>query len=156
MPLEGRCPCGNLTVHWQTVDYSVVPRACGCDYCRERGAAWVSKPGTRVRLGARSEGAWRTRRQGSGTAVFHECASCGAVLLVTVEVDGDRFGAVNARHLRNPHGFAASVATDVSGQGVADKLARWRANWCRPVILPPGGARLRAGPSGCPPAAGSR
>lgn len=44
LPLEGRCSCGNLSVHWQTVDYSVVPRACQCDYCRAHDAAWVAKP----------------------------------------------------------------------------------------------------------------
>ncbi len=139
--MEGRCPCGNLSVHWQTVDYSVVPRACQCGYCRAHDAAWVSKPGTRVRLRARDGNEYRVVHQGSGTASFHECARCGAVLAVTVVAGGDAYAALNARHLRNPRGFAHPVAVDYSGQDAAEKLARWCANWCRPVQLPgePGG-----------------
>ena len=137
MPLEGRCACGNLSVHWQTVDYSVVPRACQCDYCRAHDAAWVSKPGSRVRLRARDDSMHHTVRQGSGTAVFHECGACGAVLLATVEVDGETYGALNASRLRNPQGFQPAVTVDYSDQTADDKLPRWQANWCCPVSLPP-------------------
>ncbi|NND66146.1 MAG: hypothetical protein HKN19_01045 [Halioglobus sp.] len=136
MSLEGRCPCGNLSIHWQTVDYSVVPRACQCSYCREHGAAWVSKPGTRVRLGVRDQLGYRVVQQGSETAQFYECDHCGAVLVATVEAEGDTYGALNARHLRNPQGFAAPVEVDYSGQDAAEKVARWRSNWCCPVQLP--------------------
>ena len=136
VPLEGRCHCGNLSVHWQTVDYSVAPRACQCSFCRERDAAWVSKPGSRVRLAVRDTTGYRVVRQGSETARFYECAHCAAVMLVAFDDGEDTFAALNARYLRNPRGFGATVEVDYSGQGEGDKVPRWRANWCCPVQLP--------------------
>ena len=133
MSLRGRCPCGNFRIDWQTVDHSLVPRACQCDYCRGHDAAWVSKSGTRVSVHIASGSFHRVTRQGSGSAAFHECAGCDVVVCVTAEIDGDTYGALNAACIDNRAGFGTPVDKDFSGQGPSDKQARWRDNWCAPV-----------------------
>lgn len=135
--MRGACHCNNLCVSWQTVDQSLVPRACQCDYCFDKGAAWVSKSGTRFILHANRAGLHRGVSQGNAAAVFHECANCGDVVCVTALIDGERYGALNAALLHNPAGFENPVPIDVEGLSVPDKLARWRENWCHPVEVSP-------------------
>ena len=38
MSMHGSCRCKNIAVEWQTVDYSVVPRQCQCEYCKAKSA----------------------------------------------------------------------------------------------------------------------
>ena len=133
MSLRGRCACGNLQLHWQTVDYSIVPRACQCAYCLKRGARWVSKSGTRFAVSARDPNACHVARQGSGIAEFHECLSCGSVVAVTALIDGNTYGALNSACLHNPRGFVSSVSTNPSALSPDEKRARWQDNWCCPA-----------------------
>lgn len=135
MSIYGHCDCRNIEVIWHTVDYSVAPRACQCDYCLARDAAYVSKAGTRVEVSIHNSKLHRIVRQGSESAEFHECGNCGRIVLATVELDGELYGALNANQLKNPRGFASPVKTDWSGQSAAQKLERWRQNWCHPVRI---------------------
>lgn len=136
MSLRGSCQCNNFQITWYTRDYSLVPRACQCDYCRTRGAAWVSKSGTAVQVRVRNPRLHRVARHGSGNARFHECANCGDSVVVTARIDGDEYGVLNASCLSNPMGFADSVKTDFAGQSAEEKRDRWRQNWCCPVSIP--------------------
>ncbi len=135
MTMRGSCRCKNFRVVWQTVDYSVVPRRCLCPYCRARDAAYVTKSGTRVQVSIQNKDLHNIVRHGSENAGFHECGHCGDLVLVTVEIQGDVYGALNANCLRNKHGFAPAVDTDFSNQSAAEKLQRWRQNWCHPVQI---------------------
>ena len=135
MGMRGRCECGNIEVDWQVVDYSLAPRACQCDYCRERGAAWVSKSGSRFTATVHRPEQHRVATHGSGRARFHECTHCGQPVFVTAEIDGDLYGVLNAGCLRNPQGFPLPVEMDFSGQDPDQKRERWQRNWCGPVRL---------------------
>lgn len=135
MSLSGGCHCNNIRVTWRTTDYSVVPRACQCDYCRAKGAEYVSKTGTAVELRIRDRAQHAIVRHGSHSAGFHECRYCGAVVIVTALIDGELYGALNAHCLDNRFGFAPAVPIDYAGQGAAQKLERWRQNWCAPVRI---------------------
>jgi len=135
MSLRGRCACGNIGVHWQTIDYSLVPRACNCTYCSGHGAAWVSKPGSRFEAVIRRRDQYRVVRHGNGGAEFHECANCGAAVFVTARLHDTVYGALNARLLDNPHGFADALTTDFGDQTAQQKQDRWRLNWCAPVVV---------------------
>ena len=143
--MRGNCRCNNIQVVWHTVDYSVVPRACQCEYCLEKGAAYVSKSGTAVDVLVHKERHHRIIMHGSGNDRFHECGSCGEVVFVTADIDGDIYGVLNAMCMRNKLGFPAAVMADLSGQTAAQKRDRWRQNWCHPVtITSPGGEVPRA------------
>lgn len=131
--LHGGCRCNNLRVTWRTTDYSVVPRACQCDYCRANSATWVSKSGTAIELRILDESLHSVVTQGSRSAEFHECGGCGELVLVTARIDGEVYGALNAKRVDNRFGFAPAVAIDYAGQTAEQKRQRWRDNWCSPV-----------------------
>jgi hypothetical protein len=133
LSITGGCRCNNLRVTWHTKDYSGVPRACVCDYCRARGAAYVSKSGTAVEVRIHNKRRHAIVTHGSHSAEFHECGACGDLVVVTAQIDGETYGALNARCLDNKHGFAAAVAIDYSGHTTEQKRLRWRQNWCSPV-----------------------
>lgn len=135
MTMQGSCTCNNFHVAWQTVDYSVVPRRCLCSYCKPRGVAYVTKSGTRVQVSIRYPALHNILRHGSEAAEFHECGNCHDLVLVTVDIQGEVYGALNANCLHNKQGFAPAVDTDFSDQGAAEKLQRWRQNWCHPVEI---------------------
>ncbi len=133
--MRGRCSCNNIELLWHTVDYSVVPRACQCDYCLAKGAAYVSKSGTAVDVLIHKAGLHRIIMHGSGAARFHECDGCGELVFVTADIDGEIYGALNAGCLNNKLGFPAPVAADFSDDTREQKRERWRQNWCHPVRI---------------------
>ena len=131
----GSCHCKNIEIRWQIIDFSLVPRACQCEYCRSRSAAWVSKSGSRFVASIRNGDLHRVVTHGSGNAHFHECTHCGDPVFVTAEIDGELYGVLNANCLYNPQGFGTPVATDFGSQSPGEKLERWRSNWCYPVHI---------------------
>lgn len=133
--MTGGCDCNNIQVTWQTVDYSVIPRACHCEYCLSRHAAYVSKSGTRFVALIRNEDLHARVQHGSRTAVFHECVNCQQVVFVTAEIDGDIYGAMNANLLNNKLGFLSPVETNFGSQTAEQKRERWQQNWCHPVEI---------------------
>ena len=54
MTLQGSCRCNNISLAWKNLDFSLVPRQCGCDYCSAKLASYVSKSGTAVAVLIRS------------------------------------------------------------------------------------------------------
>ena len=133
MSLRGACRCNNITFSWRNIDLSLVPRACGCDYCREKRAAYVAKSGTAVemRIGDRSQ--LLINQHGTRQARFHECANCGDLVLVVAQVDGDLYCALNVNCLEQRQRFPQAIEVNFSDQSPQEKLQRWRQNWCHPV-----------------------
>lgn len=141
MSIRGRCSCGNIEVHWHSIDLSVIPRKCQCQYCLSKNAAYVSKSGTRVTIKIHNEKMHYIHKQGSRSAEFHECANCEDLVFVTAQIDGEIFCAINAKCLNNPQGFSAGKEMDLSDQSAAEKLDRWRQNWCRLVLVTSQGSK---------------
>lgn len=135
MSMHGHCRCNNIQLVWRTMDYSVVPRACQCSYCLAKGAAYVSKSGTTVEVRIHNKRLHAIITHGSQLAEFHECGACADLVLVTAHIDGESYGALNARCMDNKPGFAAAVAIDCSGHTAEQKRLRWRQNWCSPVRI---------------------
>ena len=135
MTISGSCECNNIKVIWHTIDHSLVPRACQCEYCSSKDAAYVTKSGTKFEAIIQNENLHKQVQHGSRSAVFHECANCGQVIFVTSEIDGELYGALNARHLTNKFGFAEPVELNYSYQSLEQKRDRWRQNWCHPVLI---------------------
>jgi hypothetical protein len=129
MSIRGQCQCGNIKVQWNCIDYSMSPRACQCDFCKPRNAAYVSKPGSLFELSANDNSHHKKVKQGSNTATFHECSYCDSLIAVTVDIDKTLYGILNARHLNNRIEFSDIVETDFDGQSVEQKKQRWQRNW---------------------------
>jgi len=135
MSITGGCDCNNIEIIWHTVDCSLVPRACQCDYCSSKAAAYVTKSGTGFDVSIRSEQFHNKIQHGSNSATFHECANCDQVIFVTSEIDGELYGALNSRQLTNKFGFSTTVKLNFSSQTTEQKRERWRQNWCQPVLI---------------------
>lgn len=135
MTMRGNCECKNIAVEWQTVDASVVPRQCQCHYCKEKGAAYVSKSGSSFKIRIRNEDFHRIVMQGSESAEFHECRNCGDLVCVTAAIDGELYGALNSHCLENKLGFASAIECNLSHQTPSEKKDSWRKNWCHPVFI---------------------
>jgi hypothetical protein len=100
-----------------------------------KAAAYVSKSGSAVTLLVHYEHLHAVVEHGSRMARFHECANCGDVVLVTAEIEGIIYGALNASCMKNTLGFSAAVNTDFSGYTAGQKRDRWRQNWCHPITI---------------------
>lgn len=135
MSIRGGCKCNNIQILWHTVDRSLVPRECQCDYCLSRSISYVSKSGTRVEISIHNESLHHLRQQGTRSATFHECGNCGELVFVTSEIDGELYCTLNSNCISNPFGFGASVRMEVHNQTAAERINRWRQNWCRPVLI---------------------
>ncbi|MFA5548521.1 MAG: hypothetical protein WDA10_08285 [Porticoccaceae bacterium] len=133
--MRGGCRCGNIQLDWRSVDLSIVPRACACDFCRTRSVLWVGKAGTEVRVLIRMARHHRVLTQGTGTARFHECGHCDTLVLASCGIDGLCHGVLNANCLVNPAGFAAPVPLVLADEPLAERLERRRRNWCCPVLF---------------------
>lgn len=134
MSIRGSCACGNIRLSWDVVECACVPRACQCDYCLPRSAAYVTKANTRVEVAIADASSHRVAQHGANLADFHECAACGDVVIATVCIDGTRYGAINSGILSGvelPH----AVAKNFSSQSAEKKLQRWRETWCSPVLI---------------------
>ena len=68
--VSGGCHCGNIGVELQLTRApdSYSPRACGCDFCRKHGAAYVSDPDGALHMRIADPAQAGRYRQGSGQA----------------------------------------------------------------------------------------
>ena len=137
MSMRGGCPCGNVQFLWRNVDFSLVPRACNCDYCSGRGAAWLSKSRTALEVSVRNTRLQRFAEQGSMQARFHECTHCDTVVWVGTRIDGEIYGAVNLACLRDSERFIPPRPVVLTELTAEEKLSRWQQNWCCPVTIEP-------------------
>lgn len=135
MSITGGCECNNIRVTWHCIDYSVVPRACQCDYCLSKAVAYVSKSATRFDILVYKEQYYRQVQQYSDSATFHQCTHCDQVICVTLNIDGELYGALNANHLINKFGFSAAAKANFSAQTAEQKRQHWRQNGCHPVLI---------------------
>ena len=130
--LAGGCACGAVAVEVglsrELAAYS--PRACDCDFCCERGAAWLSDAAGFLRLRANAGRGFRIERQGSGQAEFLSCAACGTLLAVCwQDGDGHAYGAINARLLTRRDEFSDEQDASPRLLEAAAKTARWKTLW---------------------------
>lgn len=135
MSVKGSCDCNNVEVTWDIADRDSVPRACQCDYCFSKSAAYVTKSDTTFEVVIHNSNLHSTVQHGSNSAIFHECTSCEQIVFVTAEIEGVLYGALNVNHLNRKQEFPASVKLDFSGQTAEQKRERWRKNWCHPVLI---------------------
>tara|TARA_R110002094_G_scaffold52678_1_gene63955 strand:- start:2324 stop:2629 length:306 start_codon:yes stop_codon:yes gene_type:complete len=78
-----------VKVEWQFDRASEVhPVICGCEYCTAHNAQYVFQADTVVEIHIREFSFYRQIQQGTKTAVFHECLSCGMLVCVTVDSGG--------------------------------------------------------------------
>jgi hypothetical protein len=136
MLIHGKCHCGNIAfvLDWPEVSFEVVARVCGCSFCVKHGAAWTSNGNAKLSVILRRPDAVSRYAFGTTTASFYVCTRCGAVPIVTSEIDSHVYAVVNVNTFEN---FDSSnlcrlpVAFDQEDQ--QSRLARRQRNWIADV-----------------------
>jgi hypothetical protein len=138
MRLDGRCHCGNitLTLDWKGDPARIPARACNCSFCTKHGGVWTSHPGSALTVMIDDRALVSEYGFGTDTATFHVCACCGAVPVVTSEIDARLYAVVNVNALENvePSVLDRSSA-DFAGEDVAARLRRRTRNWIADVRI---------------------
>lgn len=134
---QGSCSCGNITVAFTSDRQAdeLTPRACDCDFCVERGAAWLSDPQGQLSITVNGRDQMTLVKQGSGTAEFWCCAVCGTVPCVTAKIDGVLYGAVNASRLADRSQHMAALPVSPKTLARDEKTTRWADVWVPAVIV---------------------
>ena len=96
MLIHGSCHCGNISfrLDWQPEPREIPARVCSCSFCVKHGGVWTSCPSGTLDVEVRDASRHSKYAFGTKTADFHVCSNCGAVPLVTSQIDG-----VTDRHI---------------------------------------------------------
>ena len=135
MLIHGRCHCGNIAFQLEWNGPQEIPaRACGCSFCVKHGGVWTSHPGSRLTVTLDDSDLVSKYAFGTRTATFHVCSRCGAVPLVTSDIDDHLYAVVNVNVLENvdPSSLRHAPA-NFEGEDVESRLARRKRNWIADV-----------------------
>jgi len=138
MLIRGQCHCGNIAfdLEWDD-DPPVIPaRACGCTFCVKHGGVWTSNPRSRLAVAVADRSRVSTYAFGTRTALFHVCSRCGAVPLVTSDIDDHVYAVVNVNTFENVDtAWLRPSAASFEGEDTAARLARRQRNWIPDVRI---------------------
>jgi hypothetical protein len=143
MLITGKCHCGNIAFElgWKGNPEEIPARACGCSFCVKHGGVWTSNPKSRLEVTFRNPAQVSKYAFGTRTAVFHVCAQCGAVPIVTSEIAGRLYAVVNVNTFENVEASRLRRAgADFEGEDVESRLARRTRNWIADVRIAVGSA----------------
>ncbi len=136
--LRGSCYCGNIRFVFATdkADAELPKRECQCGFCVLHGRISTSDRDGEMRIAIETPENVNKFRFGHRTADFYVCRKCGAIPVVTSEIDGASVGLVDVRMIE---GFAWSRADtsrhDSEGEEVGDRLARRKSYWTGTVTF---------------------
>jgi hypothetical protein len=143
MLINGKCHCGNIAfeLEWEGEPAELPARACGCSFCLKHGGVWTSNANSRLAVIIRDTSLVSKYAFGSRTATFHVCSRCGAVPLVTSEIENHLYAVVNVNVFENlDQSRLHRIAANFEGEDVESRLARRRRNWIADVRIADGGA----------------
>jgi hypothetical protein len=143
MRIQARCHCGNISLQldWPGEPLEIPVRACACSFCVKHGGVWTAHPEARLTIDIADAALVSRYAFGTRTAHFHICARCGAVPVVTSEIEGRQHAVVNVNTFENVDPSRLRRATaDFEGESVEARLARRQRNWIADVRLSKGGA----------------
>jgi hypothetical protein len=136
MIINGKCHCGNIAfaLDWPDASPEIPARACGCSFCVKHGGVWTSNPKASLAVTVRDAALVSAYTFGTQTATFHVCAKCGAVPLVTSDIENHRYAVVNINALEglDPSRLRRGSA-DFEGEDTRSRLARRARNWIADV-----------------------
>jgi len=138
MLINGKCHCGNIAfgLEWGKEVAEIPARACGCSFCVKHGGVWTSNANASLAVSIRDPSLVSKYAFGSRTATFLVCSRCGAVPLVTSEIDNHRYAVVNVNTFENIDALPIRrVAADFEGEAIEARLARRKRNWIADVRI---------------------
>ena len=136
MLIRGRCHCGNVAfdLDWGSEAADIPARACGCSFCVKHGGVWTSNPHASLAVSVTEPALLSRYAFGTRTATFHVCARCGAVPLVTSDIDGRLYSVVNVNTFDDEiRSRVGSAPADFEGEELGGRLARRQRSWIASV-----------------------
>lgn len=136
MLIHGSCHCGNLSfkLHWEPDPAAIPARACGCTFCVKHGAVWTSYPSARLAVTVQERSLVSRYWLGTATAIFHICTRCGAVPVVSSDIDNRLYAAVSVNAFNNvPETLLERSAANFEGESVEARLGRRKLRWIADV-----------------------
>ena len=138
MLIRGQCHCGNIAfdLEWDGDPPAIPARACDCTFCVKHGGVWTSNPRSQLAVAIADPAYVSTYAFGTRTALFHVCARCGVVPLVTSTIDDHVYAVVNVNTFQNVDAaWLRRSAASFEGEDTATRLARRRNNWIADVRI---------------------
>ena len=138
MLINGRCHCGNIAfvLAWDDAVAEIPARACGCTFCVKHGGVWTSNPRSRLAVAIADPSCVSTYAFGTRTALFHVCSRCGAVPLVTCDIDDHRYAVVNVNTFENVDAaWLRRSPASFEGEDTAARLTRRQRTWIGDVSI---------------------
>eukprot|EP01031_Cornospumella_fuschlensis_P044811 gene44811-54807_t len=139
-PVSGGCSCGNVKaiVNLSKPSETYIPRCCDCDFCTQRGAAYVSDPQGTLRFVVKDLNSFEKRYQDAdGIAQFLICKICDT--LVGATYSGDKvYGTLNRSILAEDVPFSPTTVASPKTLDKGSKISRWRELWFRDVVIEQG------------------
>ncbi len=127
---SGSCHCGAIGVTLTTIIAldEMVPRMCGCTFCRKHPAMWFADPEGQLEL--RFDVTPNRYRFGTKTADFILCPTCGVIVAASCTIDEAEFGILNLICIEPIRDWPPpSTKSDFDGEGTGDRLSRRAKNW---------------------------
>jgi hypothetical protein len=138
MIINGKCHCGNIafTLGWDGDPPEIPARACGCSFCIKHGGVWTSNPKSKLDVVVRDAALLSKYAFGTRTAEFYVCSRCGAVPLVTSELEKRHYAVVNVNAFENVDpSWLRRAPVDFEGEDLSTRLARRKRNWIADVRI---------------------
>ena len=132
MKITGSCHCGNIAfkLDWSPDPVEIPARACTCSFCQKHGGVWTSNPQGALEVDVKDPSLVSPYAFGTKTARFHVCSRCGAVPVVTSEVDGNTYAVVSVNAFDNVDASMLKRASATfDGEAEGERLARRARNW---------------------------
>lgn len=132
MLVNGSCHCGNIAyeLDWIPDPVEIPARACTCSFCIKHGGVWTSCPTGALVVLYRDPARVTKYSFGTKTADFHVCTTCGAVPVVTSDIEGQTYAvvSVNAMNDVDPSMLKRGPIS-FDGESVGARLQRRTRGW---------------------------
>lgn len=132
MLILGSCHCGNVSfrLHWAPDPKEIPARVCDCGFCVKHGGVWTACSTGSLEVTLQDPAEVSGYAFGTRTAHFHLCARCGAVPVVTSEIDGTSYAVVNVNCFDGvDRGLLRQVPVSFEGEDERTRLARRARGW---------------------------
>lgn len=136
MLIHGSCHCGNIKfrLDWQPDPSEIPARACSCSFCVKHGGVWTSCPTGTLDVEVHDSVRHGKYAFGTRSADFHVCTSCGAVPVVTSEIEAKTYAVVNVNAMDDVDpALLRRAPVSFEAEDESTRLARRARGWIRNV-----------------------
>lgn len=134
---KARCHCGNIAADIELTQEltQYTPRACDCSFCSKHGAAYMSDPNGTLRLTIKNPDSVSIYQQGDELVDLYICKTCGVLVAVTFDDNGNLIGGINSKALDNWTALPPAVPASPKLLSPEEKKERWRQIWFSNVTI---------------------